>query len=444
MAADRFLTTPGAKVTVLLTVTAASLFGLEFLVRVLDLLAAPRAAVVEMAPEASPDADRPLSLLTPHPFLGWVHQPDEPRGVQRNIFPDGDATDWYRRNNRTNLFGHYSEISDYRHLETPHFVVGIFGGSVASDLSLTAGDVLIDRLEQLQPELQGSIRVVNFAMGGYKQPQQLAALTEAIVVGVPFDVVINLDGVNEVGFGERFARRGIHPLFPHREILTAALELTRGTPSWEEIDLMAAVVRHRRAAARWRSRLDRRPWLARSELARAVFGSLALAAERRAVAPELALRDRIFAGAQGVANLPEPCLGEPFACLKLVAEIWQRSSLAMAAIAAKHNIVYLHLLQPNQYVEGSKVLSDEEKAVFYKPHEMWAESIRRGYPELQALVGPLRRRGVEIDDLSTLFLVRQETLYRDSCCHLNLRGNRLLARAVADRIDRALDGVPLE
>ena len=46
------------------------------------------------------------------------------------------VTEWYQRNNRTNLFGHYSEVEDYRQLAEADFVVGIFGGSVAADLAL--------------------------------------------------------------------------------------------------------------------------------------------------------------------------------------------------------------------------------------------------------------------------------------------------------------------
>ncbi len=428
-----------ANVALLLAVTAVCLLVPEGAVRWLDLLAAPRrAAEPKEGAEPKGDADRVLSPLVPHPFLGWVHRPGERREAQRSLFPEGRGPAWYRRNNRTNLFGQYSEIDDYRQLDDADFVVGIFGGSVAGDLALVAGDVLVRRLETQRPELSGSVRLVSFAMGGYKQPQQLMALAEAILAGVPLDVVVNLDGVNEIGFGERFARRGVHPLFPHREILTAALELTRGTPSWQEVELMAAVVDERRAAERWRRRATG-PLLAKSELVRAVAGSFVLAAERRAASSEAELRDLLFASAQTVANLPEPCLDEPFACLDLIAEIWESSSRSMAALAAERGAVYLHLLQPNQYVRGSKPLSAEEEAEFYDPRGPWAESIRRGYPLLKRRGRALRSAGVEYHDLTKLFHSRQETLYRDTCCHLNVEGNRMLARSIATRIVRALE-----
>ena len=50
--------------------------------------------------------------------------------------------------------------------------------------------------------------ICNFGSGGYKQPQQLAALSEALLLGVPLDVVVNIDGYNEVALGKSDAQRG--------------------------------------------------------------------------------------------------------------------------------------------------------------------------------------------------------------------------------------------
>ena len=42
------------------------------------------------------------------------------------------------------------------------------------------------------------IWVVSFALGGYKQPQQLMVLAYYLSLGQPLDVVVNVDGFNEI------------------------------------------------------------------------------------------------------------------------------------------------------------------------------------------------------------------------------------------------------
>ena len=48
-------------------------------------------------------------------------------------------------------------------------------------------------------------------------------------------------------------------------------------------------------------------------------------------------------------------------------EVWARASLEMELLCAGYGIRYLHFLQPNQYLPGSKTLTDEERARRYDP-----------------------------------------------------------------------------
>jgi hypothetical protein len=43
------------------------------------------------------------------------------------------------------------------------------------------------------------IVLLNFGSGGFRQPQQLLILTYFFLIGQRLDLVINLDGFNEVG-----------------------------------------------------------------------------------------------------------------------------------------------------------------------------------------------------------------------------------------------------
>ena len=43
-------------------------------------------------------------------------------------------------------------------------------------------------------------------------------------------------------------------------------------------------------------------------------------------------------------------------------------------------------------------------------------------------------RGVRFHDLTRIFENHPETIYRDTCCHVNQRGNELLGEAIAEAI----------
>ena len=61
------------------------------------------------------------------------------------------------------------------------------------------------------------IIIVNAAIKGSKQPQQLMALNYLLVLGAEFDAVINLDGFNELALGMTDnARTGTALVFPRK------------------------------------------------------------------------------------------------------------------------------------------------------------------------------------------------------------------------------------
>lgn len=90
---------------------------------------------------------------------------------------------------------------DYPYVaKSDEYVVGVFGGSVAHSFALQA------RLQfewLLSERYAGGRKVVllNFAIGGHKQPQQLTTLSYFAAIGQKFDMVLNLDGFNEAWVG---------------------------------------------------------------------------------------------------------------------------------------------------------------------------------------------------------------------------------------------------
>ena len=120
-----------------------------------------------------------------------------------------------------------------------------------------------------------------------------------------------------------------------------------------------------------------------------------------------------------------------------VAEVWARSSLQMARLCAGLGIEYFHFLQPNQYVEGSKPLTEEELRKAINPSQPYRSGVEEGYPELQRLGAELARNGVAFHDATGVFAEVQQSVYFDDCCHFNIVGNRVLARFVARAIGAA-------
>src|SRR5690606_10565907 len=117
-----------------------------------------------------------------HPYFGPMHRP----GVRAE----------------SNNFGFGSPYAfPYRRANDRQLLIGIFGGSVARFFC----DQGIPRLTQVlerDPRYAGrEIVPLCFAHEGYKQPQQLLVLAYFLSIGQELDLVLNIDGFNEVALG---------------------------------------------------------------------------------------------------------------------------------------------------------------------------------------------------------------------------------------------------
>lgn len=413
-----------------------SLAGAEGLVRALGLFAEERAALEEAAPAADVGRNsEPATGMLIHPFLGWSRRPGPGRGgfgsLQRR-YPDGKPPDWTPDFFTVNSFGFHSKIDDYRTVGDDRFVVGVFGGSVADQLVRFAGDVLAEEIGRRRPEVAGRTTVLNLGVGGYKQPQQTIALVEMLALGVRFDAVVNVDGLNEAAFGIKNVREGFHPVFPSIEHYKSNVALSTGLRSKELILTTAAVLRERDAARRiqdgggvWR----------RSALVRAWLGWRVGVHERRAARREAELQAAAVEKEEvPLANLPAPCIGRPGHCRELIAGIWANCSRQMHDLARGAGAEYLHVLQPNQHVPGSKPMGEDERRVAGIDRAPLRRAVAEVYPLFQQQGERLRAEGVDFYDLTGIFAGHPEPLYVDSCCHMNVDGYRLLAEAVAARL----------
>ena len=116
------------------------------------------------------------------------------------------------------------------------------------------------------------------------------------------------------------------------------------------------------------------------------------------------------------------------------AAVWVRGSVLLDQLARENGMEYYHFLQPNQYVKGSKVLTEEERRTAYLEKVNISQSAIIGYPILIKQGRKLLERNIKFFDATMVFAKEKETVYVDICCHYNERGKEVLAAYMMDKI----------
>lgn len=310
-------------------------------------------------------------------------------------------------------------------------VMGVFGGSAAAYFAEAgAPQRLFAHLQSLERFRGKELVVLCTAQGGLKQPQSLMTLSYLLSLGARLDVLILLDGFNEVTlpFAENQAR-GVFPFFPagwafrlpdaglggaRRALLQDVTYLERRRAE-RAGRLLGSPLRHSRAALTGWLIADRR---AASHI---VDRKLALLEVRD---------DELGYEARG----PRWPAGDREALMRDLVATWRESSRQMAALARTYDFSFYHFLQPNQYVVGSKPMGSEERAAARSPGHPYGRFVPLGYSMLREAGAELQQAGVSFHDLTMAFAEVTEPLYIDDCCHVNPHGNEILADAMADAI----------
>lgn len=347
-----------------------------------------------------------------HPYLGYVQDPTRTPGYSELGFPDSEVRILAR--------------------DPARVVIGIFGGSFAEGLSRTTKDVLTGRLLG-SPRFAGKdVRILTIAMGGYKQPQQLLALAYLLSLGMHFDVVVSLDGLNEVALPVADnVPKGTFPYFPRNWAgRIGAIDATMLGFEREH----DALVEKRRGLAGIASQA---PWRYSITVNVAWKATDTLFARKLADVNVKALgyrpsNESLAYSAKG----PPSTHADEAALYDGLARVWKASALQMHALTAGNGIRYLHFLQPNQYLPGSKPMGPEERAAAFKDNHPYRRSVELGYPRLREKGSELVGQGVHFVDLSMALAGHREALYTDACCHLGAAGYRILAARIADEIAR--------
>ena len=350
-----------------------------------------------------------------HPYLGYVYSPEYNKEEYSNI-PISE-------------YGFVDNTGPIHAKSNDRVILGIFGGSVAFWFSVHGIDSLISELRKSPEFLNKEIVIVRTAVYGYKQPQQLMALTYLLALGAHFDIIINLDGFNEVALppAENMPKN-VFPFFPRNWF-------------WRVQDLPDSVTRSivgeitylkskRSKWARVFSKAPLRYSITLNLIWKYYDHNLATAISD----DELTLQRYRPNGTSYVATGPSRHYETESALFEDLASFWKMSSLQMYRLSAANRIRYFHFLQPNQYVAGSKIMKKEESKRALLDGHPYKKGAERGYPYLIKAGEELVNQGVHFHDLTRIFTDKVEPIYVDACCHLNKTGNEIVGTVIGRAI----------
>ncbi len=268
--------------------------------------------------------------------------------------------------------------------------------------------------------------VLDFAAGGYKQPQQLLVLNYLLAIGQRIDYAINIDGFNEIALAALNLEADIAAAMPSVQHVGPLARLAGSVGPAGQHDLAGRIGTLKRQAARI-AEVQRTRTLAVVHL----VDTLRL----RALARRLDTLAREAAGAPAADSLlalapaapPAPHAGTiPARTMRL----WSDSSRLMRDALHIRGTPFLEVVQPNQYF-GARVFGPDEAKIARNPDSVYRRAVEAGYPLLVAAIPALRADGVDVLDATALFDAEPGLIYADDCCHYNQRGNDLLATAIA-------------
>lgn len=367
--------------------------------------------ILEFKHKLDPQPNQSNKIFKFHPYFGYD-------GLKGSL-PWGEGGPTYNDYGVLSTQGHAYPYKK----QDGDLVIGICGGSVA-EIFANYGEPYLQTYLQEQHGFTGRVVFINLALSGYKQPQQLYYLQYALLSGFEFDIILNLDGFNDLVLARNNMMQQANPLFPSTEhfALMGMLGSLQESPNRKSIALLNSYYlslnkaigilrfgnsnpyKHSRFVALLTEILSQRSQMVIDHS----YEQMAVFAQE--------LKAPSFSG----PPLPGVDNGYPVT-------VWHQASLQMDSVALQYGLTYLHVLQPNQYLEGSKPLTENEKKVAYDPTNAWGQIIRNDYKQMIASGTNLKGKGVAFYDFTDVFQNVNEDLYTDTCCHFNVRGNELLA-----------------
>ncbi len=365
-----------------------------------------------------------------HPYFGPTHTPgtvfDIPETFQTNSSSPSRL--------ETNNFGFMSSYSyPFVKPRNDQFVIGIFGGSVGLWFCQVGTDRLLEGLMQHPFFQDRQVIPLCFSHEGYKQPQEALVLAFFLSIGQQFDLIVNIDGFNDVALADLNNARGLDISMPSAQHLDPLINLVnQSTLTPEKLESLSTVVRYRQQLTNLVGRI-------RTNRIASINFVLDRFYKRR-FSDYIRERGRFnnLPSAPSDSSLihvtPAVKTRDAATLFTDIAEQWARSALLMRDLMTARGAAYVHFLQPNQYYT-TRQCSDAETAVALNEESPYKRSVELGYPALVAAAqSRLLSADVRYFDATHVFDQEPAPVYMDDCCHYTLVGNQVLADFIAASI----------
>lgn len=345
-----------------------------------------------------------LPGLRLHPLLGWVSA-QQTAGFNSSGFRDPHDFPYTAKQNE--------------------FVVGVFGGSVAANFWSynTAFRTFQNTLKARYTELADKeIVVLNFAKEAYRQPQQIAAFNYFTLQGQNFDLVININGYNELTSAWFNLTSGTDIAMPSVNLIMEFARLTTA-------DTLSASTAARLLA----KNLNERAYQATFATSWLVMLGASKALPLLAPEPsESATGDFQYSQDENLLFVPAGTVERETAAIVAAYVSYQtKASELMAAAVHATGAKYLDILQPNQYVSTHRKFSESEREIAIFEPIPYDGSIDAAYRLLRDKIGNSSLSNYSVDASYTLDSL-EEHAYADNCCHMTLKGRETLSIAIAE------------
>jgi hypothetical protein len=360
-----------------------------------------------------------------HPYFGPTHRQGYPFDIPEPLRENASSPARVPTNN----FG-FASVHNYPFVKTSpkQFVVGMFGGSVGAWFCQVGAHRLVEDLQANAFFKTREIVPLCLSHEGYKQPQQLLVLSYFLSIGQAFDLVLNIDGFNEVTLSDFNNQRGLDISMPsamHLDPLVNLLNQSTLTP--QKLQSLAAISQYKERINHLVERLQRNRIAAINFVLERLHRSATTS--YRAEVARFAALPSIPSDASLILTTPSVTQRDQTRALADAATTWSEASMLMHTMLASRGVPYFHVLQPNQYVT-SRAFSADEAKVARSDASPFKKGAEKGYPLLVKESEALKSR-VNFLNATAIFDRESAAVYMDDCCHYTLRGNQLLADAIA-------------
>lgn len=386
--------------------------------------------------EKQSSSNKIFSGIALHPYFGWINVPNKKITTDAVLTRISSSLHTYYINN----WGFPSQF-DYPYMKNDNdFVVFILGGSVAAYFSIVEGDNFIKKLEKLG--INKHIKLVNLASFGYKQPQQLNILQYAIIEGMKPDLVINIDGFNEIALGHsNYSLYSINPIYPSgHHLFSSIFELSEGLGFRQNIIKLLAdkYSLNKMELYAYRNLLN----LSDSNIIRIIL----LTVYDYMKVKEVEIEQAISLQASKSPDMAKHFYKSVYqsdkqihsSCEYLVS-VWKNSINLIDDMCNGIGCFFLEVAQPTfSYKYSKNFLTPNEKNSF--SHGTWDHGIKSCYGILEKEIHVMEKEGLNTLNLIRIFKSINSDIFVDQV-HFNENGYDIFSNQIIDYLSVRLDHI---